>query len=65
MSLQAKFYCQFIIVYVWLGPVGGGATVLKCIPGVKLPKDTYSLMHLNTPGFFVSFGIHKKLSKHS
>ena len=25
-----------------------GATVLNCIPGVKLTKYTYTLIHLNT-----------------
>ena len=31
----------------------GGSAVFKCIPGVKLPKYTFSLyylIHLNTPG---------------
>ena len=29
---------------------GGGATVLKCILGDKLPKNIYTLVHFNTPG---------------
>ena len=28
----------------------GEATVSKCIPGVKLPKYTYTLIHFDTPG---------------
>ena len=29
---------------------GVEATLLKCIPGEKLPKYTYTLMHFNSPG---------------
>ena len=32
--------------------VGRGATLSKCIPRVKLPKYTYTLIHFNTPGIF-------------
>ena len=34
---------------------GGRGSVLKCIPGVKLPKHNYTLMNCNTPNIFFHF----------
>ena len=39
---------------------GGGGTVLKCIPGGKLPKYTYTLIHFNTPKI-IFFNFRKNL----
>ena len=55
-------FCMFIIIISMLSRLvriyitaksGEGATALKCIPGVKLPKYTYTLIHLKI--FFLIF----------
>ena len=61
ITRQETFEPQIQLISIRIGKCWG-ATVLKCIPGVKFPKCIYTLIHFNTPGNIFCFSA-KKLNE--
>ena len=45
---QPEVAKQQVSIFILLFEYGGWGAVSKCIPGVKFPKYTYTLIHFNT-----------------